>query len=110
MQASAFHWCIDGGEAANHALPSVPLGSSAEESCLVPIKHSVIGGSVSHANGSDERKSECHVVAKKVPPLPKASVHELNSQERDSALSRYKEKKKTRRYLNVTPLNLWLIF
>ncbi|KAL4340167.1 hypothetical protein GQ457_08G021470 [Hibiscus cannabinus] len=32
------------------------------------------------------------------PPIPKPAVHELNSQERDSAISRYKEKKKTRRY------------
>ena len=87
MQASAFQWCGDGGEAANQVLPSVLLGSS-EESCLVPRKHL----------GSDEGKSECPVVTNTLPAIPKAYVHELNSQERDSALSRYKEKKKTRRY------------
>ncbi|XP_002268490.1 zinc finger protein CONSTANS-LIKE 13 [Vitis vinifera] len=97
-EASAFQWCSDGSEAANQVLPSVLLGSCADEKCLVPRKHSDIGGSVSHTNGSDEGKSECPVVTKTLPALPKVSVHELNSQERDSAISRYKEKKKTRRY------------
>lgn len=97
MQASAFEWCGDGGEAATQVLPCVLLGNS-EESCLVPRKSSDVVGSVSHANGSDEGKSECPVVTNTLPAFPKAYVHELNSQERDSALSRYKEKKKTRRY------------
>ncbi|XP_010549213.2 PREDICTED: zinc finger protein CONSTANS-LIKE 13-like [Tarenaya hassleriana] len=45
------------------------------------------------------RRSHCPEETVMVPVVRRALPHhEINSQERDSALSRYKEKKKTRRY------------
>ncbi|KAK9281990.1 hypothetical protein L1049_004901 [Liquidambar formosana] len=98
-EASAFQWCSDSGEATNQVfLPSTLLGSNREDSCLVPDKPSDIGSGVSHANGDHERKSQHLMITETSPVFPKVASHEFNSQERDTALSRYKEKKKTRRY------------
>uniref|UniRef100_A0A5B6YWP3 Putative zinc finger protein CONSTANS-LIKE 13 n=1 Tax=Davidia involucrata TaxID=16924 RepID=A0A5B6YWP3_DAVIN len=94
----SYEWCSDNGELANQGLQSMLLGSYTEESCLVPDKDSEIGGNVSHADGDHEGQSHHHIVAEPLQVLPKVAVRELTSQERDSALSRYKEKKKNRRY------------
>ncbi|XP_041016756.1 zinc finger protein CONSTANS-LIKE 13 [Juglans microcarpa x Juglans regia] len=97
--AGDFQWFSDGGQAANQFCISNSFKRSyIEESPVVPEKHSDIGGSVSHANDGNEAQSLHVIISENSSALPKVSPHELNSQERDSALSRYKEKKKTRRY------------
>ncbi|KAA8543151.1 hypothetical protein F0562_021354 [Nyssa sinensis] len=98
-EESVFQYCGDNGELANQGLHSMLLGSYTEESCLVPDKDSEIGGSVSHAIGDHEGQSHHHIVAEALQVLPKGAARDqLTSQERDSAISRYKEKKKNRRY------------
>lgn len=99
VQAGDFQWSSDGGQAANQLCISNSFKRSyIEESPVVPEKHSDIGGSVSHANDGNEAQSLHVIISENSSALPRVSPHELNSQERDSALSRYKEKKKTRRY------------
>ncbi|GMI85802.1 B-box protein 11 [Hibiscus trionum] len=58
-----------------------------EENAAVPNKHLDSSRSIDVNDGPEGQMQP-----------PKVAVHELNSQERDSAISRYKEKKKTRRY------------
>ncbi|KAK1560539.1 hypothetical protein Q3G72_027843 [Acer saccharum] len=98
-EASAAQWFTDSLEAVNQ-LPSSLLRNKFEESSVVPDQHLETGGRVSHS--SDGHKEQSHhpdpVTTETVPVLPKFGLHELNSQERDSAISRYKEKRKTRRY------------
>ncbi|KAL7198887.1 hypothetical protein ACSBR2_021222 [Camellia fascicularis] len=96
-EARAF-WCGNNVELANQGLrPSKLQASYIEESCLVPEKDSDIGGSASHANCGPEVESQHHGT-EALHVLPKVTIRELTSQERDFAISRYKEKKKTRRY------------
>ncbi|KAJ0110870.1 hypothetical protein Patl1_01082 [Pistacia atlantica] len=57
-----------------------------------------IGGRIRVVSDGDEGGSQHPVTTETLPVFAKVGLHELNSQERDSALSRYKEKKKTRRY------------
>lgn len=53
--------------------------------------------SLSCANES-QAQPENPVTEKALAVLPGVSQYDLNSQERESAISRYKEKRKTRRY------------
>ncbi|XP_011033605.1 PREDICTED: zinc finger protein CONSTANS-LIKE 13-like [Populus euphratica] len=88
----------ENGEAANQAsFPSTSPGSNFEESCAVPEAEFKISDSASHINDSHEAEPQPSSIGK-LPVLPNVGTHELNSQERDSAISRYKEKKQTRRY------------
>lgn len=64
---------------------------------IVPDKESDVGDGSGNANGPREVLSSNPADLKNVQVIPTAAIRELNSQERDSALSRYKEKKKTRR-------------
>lgn len=89
-----YQGCSDGKETTNQVLPSTMLGGFIDESCLVPDKDSDICGSARNVNDGYEGQSQHPTL----PIFPKGSSHELNSQGRDTALSRYKEKKKTRRY------------
>lgn len=99
VQASAFQCCTDSGEAANHFfLPNSSTRSYLEESHVVPDKHSDISCSVTHSNDGCEGHSRYPIKSETSSTFQRVASHELNSQERDSALSRYKEKKKTRRY------------
>lgn len=99
MQVGDFQWSSDGGQVANQfCISNSYKNIYLEESSVVPEKHSDIGGSVSHANDVTELQSQHVIISENSSALPRVSPHELNSQERDSALSRYKEKKKTRRY------------
>lgn len=65
---------------------------------MVPDKDLDNGGSGSHANCGHEAQTH-HYVGTEIIHGPPKVVRELTSQERDTAISRYKEKKKTRRYL-----------
>lgn len=65
---------------------------------IVPDKDSGIGDSPGPINSSHEEQS--HLPGTEAfQILPRLSIRELNSQERETAISRYKEKKKTRRYI-----------
>ena len=77
-------------------LPFSQLRSYTEENAVVPDKH--LDTRSIHVNDSIEDQLQHQIAAGTISALPKITVHELNSQERDSAISRYKEKKKTRRY------------
>ncbi|CAA2979451.1 zinc finger protein CONSTANS-LIKE 13-like isoform X2 [Olea europaea var. sylvestris] len=72
-------------------------GSYIDTNHLVPDKDSDVGDSPFQANGGQEGQSHVPVNSKPFEAIPKVAARELNSQERDFALSRYKEKKKTRR-------------
>ncbi|KAL9384965.1 hypothetical protein Peur_021975 [Populus x canadensis] len=88
----------ENGEAANQvSFPSTLPGSNFEESCAVPEKEFNISDSASHINDGHEAEPQPSTIGT-LPVLPNDGTHELSSQERDSAISRYKEKKQTRRY------------
>ncbi|KAG6748508.1 hypothetical protein POTOM_048434 [Populus tomentosa] len=88
----------ENGEAANQAsFPSTLPGSNVEESCAVPETEFNISDSASHINDGHEAEPQPSTIGTS-PALPNVGTHELSSQERDSAISRYKEKKQTRRY------------
>ncbi|KAE8708161.1 membrane-anchored ubiquitin-fold protein 3-like isoform X1 [Hibiscus syriacus] len=85
-------------ELANQAfLPFSQLRGHAEENAVVPNKHEDSSRNVD-VNISIEDQRQHQIVSGTTLAPPTVAVHELNSQERDSAISRYKEKKKTRRY------------
>ncbi|KAL3577618.1 hypothetical protein D5086_019122 [Populus alba] len=90
-------WLADYGEAAHQVcFPSTLPRSNFEESCAVPDKELNIIGSASHVH-DDHAAEPQPLTIETLPALPNVVTYELNSQERDSAISRYKEKKKTRR-------------
>lgn len=96
MQESMLQWFINTGEAANEVfVPSTLLRSNFEDSSAIPDKWSDISGSRSHDNDGHGVQP---VTARTPSVVPKVASHELNSQERDFAISRYKEKRKSRRY------------
>ncbi|KAG5231797.1 zinc finger protein [Salix suchowensis] len=76
---------------------SSTYGSNFEESCAVPDKETNISDSASHINYGREAEPQPRTTGT-LPVLPNAGTHELSSQDRDSAISRYKEKRQTRRY------------
>lgn len=100
MQTSSLRWPTDSCEAANQR-PLTLLRNHFEESFAVPDKHLDTTGCTRNVSVSDgdEGRSQHPITAETSAVFPKVSVHELNSQERDSAISRYKEKRKTRRYV-----------
>lgn len=99
MQATAFDWCGNKDEFADQGLSSTFLGSYIEMNHLVLDKDMDVLDSSEQVNGSHEDLSHHPINTETFQTIPKVPVRELNSQERDSALSRYKEKKKTRRYI-----------
>ncbi|CAI9108030.1 OLC1v1007539C1 [Oldenlandia corymbosa var. corymbosa] len=96
-------WFSDKVDVGNQDFPAVFFGSYIEtNNAVVPDKVSEAGDSSGHMNDSHE--DNVHGIGTDTGNgtgsfqiLPRFSVRELNSQERDSAISRYKEKKKTRR-------------
>lgn len=97
-KVGAFQWGISNVNLANRGFPSTLVGSCNEESRLVPDKDLDIDGIGSHSNCGHEGQSLHCVGTKTIHVAPKEVVRELTSQERDTAISRYKEKKKNRRY------------
>jgi len=100
LQARSSTWGNDGGEAINES----PLsGGYVEESVLNSYKHSSV---CSSANlDTTRRNSDNYVGTEPRAFPPRVATHEFNSADRDSALSRYKEKKRTRRYIAVLCLD-----
>ena len=75
--------------------PHASLRDYTEE---VPVKHSTSAIWEAHPYENNDGKPPISLRSETLPTVPKAAACELTSQERDSALLRYKEKKKTRRY------------
>lgn len=92
LQASNGDWCF-----VDEGFPSTYLGDFSEMSHLVPDKDSDAADSAGFGNSLQEIQPCVPVDSQAFQLPPTAATRELNSQERDSALSRYKEKKKTRR-------------
>lgn len=82
----------------DEGFPANFVGSFIETNHLVPDKDSDVGDSTGIVSGLQDVQSGDPADSKTFHMLPAAGLRELNSQERDSAISRYKEKKKTRRY------------
>ncbi|OMP06618.1 Zinc finger, B-box [Corchorus olitorius] len=96
-ESSALKCFSDNAEMGNQVfLPFSQLRSYTEENAVVPDKH-VDTSKTIHVT-SQEDQLEHQVAAGTIAAVPKIAFHELNSQERDSAISRYKEKRKTRRF------------
>jgi len=100
---SSFQWLRESSEPTYQVVPvDTSFKAHTEE---ISLKHSVssVGETHTHCNNggmpSESVKSETLSITPKAVPPP----YELASQERDSALLRYKQKKKTRRYVIVTP-------
>ncbi|KAG2406618.1 Zinc finger protein [Vigna angularis] len=74
--------------------PDPSLRTYTEE---VPVKQSTSVGET-HTFGDKGGNPSISLNSETLPTTPKAGACELTSQERDSALLRYKQKKKTRRY------------
>ncbi|KAJ1378351.1 CCT domain [Sesbania bispinosa] len=89
-----FWWQRESSDPANQVVPSdTSLRTYSEQ---IPANDRIV--SENHANDNDEGKPSNSFNAETLSTTPRATPYELTSQERDSALLRYKEKKKTRRY------------
>ncbi|CAI9785631.1 unnamed protein product [Fraxinus pennsylvanica] len=97
-EGNAFPLCGDSGRVADQDFSSTLLGSYIDTNHLAPDKDSDVGDSPFQANGGQEGQSRVPINSKPFEAIPKVAARELNSQERDFAISRYKEKKKTRRF------------
>ena len=95
-QAGEFQWHKDSSEQANQVLPPNALLSS--NTGEVPDKYSNSGVFASHTHDNNEWQPQNSLNSEALSTTPRVVPYELTSQERDSALLRYKEKKKTRRY------------
>ncbi|CAI0447807.1 unnamed protein product [Linum tenue] len=99
IQEHVFHWHNDNEDAANQAFVSSILRANLDEHSETPDKQSNAAGEGTFANDGDEAAQPHHPATTLPATALKVTAYELlNSQERDSAISRYKEKKKTRRY------------
>lgn len=100
FQARSCQWFIDSSENVHQdILPQMALRSHLQESHKDSEKHSDIGDSVSLANDDAHNQHSQHPVdSNALLDFPKIFPYELTSQERETAISRYKEKRKTRRY------------
>ncbi|XP_073040707.1 zinc finger protein CONSTANS-LIKE 13 [Primulina eburnea] len=65
---------------------------------LVTDKDSDVGHNLGTADGFLEMQPQVLADSKMLKVISKGGVREMNSQERETAISRYKEKRKTRRY------------
>ncbi|GKD89985.1 hypothetical protein Tco_1365492 [Tanacetum coccineum] len=92
---NTFQWCPDScdTEGQEFHLDQI-VGHNTEGNCIVPDEKFDNIPSSSHTNANHEGQSH-HTVGENVQTFP--LVREINTQERETAISRYKEKKKTRR-------------
>ncbi|XP_055813363.1 zinc finger protein CONSTANS-LIKE 13 [Solanum dulcamara] len=95
-EVSAFKWRSDAGEFADQGFSSSLPDCFIETKCLLPDR----GSDVCDASGgaNEEQSHNPPTAETTFQMVPKIVHRELNSQERETAVSRYKEKKKTRRY------------
>ncbi|KAK8718068.1 hypothetical protein V6N13_045314 [Hibiscus sabdariffa] len=77
-------------------VPVSQLRGHTEETAVVPDKHLDSSRTIPVIDSLENQQHQND--AGTASAIPKVAVHELNSQERDSAISRYKEKRKTRRF------------
>ncbi|KAK1385198.1 Membrane-anchored ubiquitin-fold protein 3-like [Heracleum sosnowskyi] len=85
------------GKGANQGFASTPLQSFCSTTSKVPDGKTDSGQNLHQENGH-ETQADSSVNVGVAQILPKVARHEFSSQERDSAITRYKEKKKCRRY------------
>lgn len=97
LQAKEFKWYDFIAEVPDDGFASTFVESFIETTHLVPDKDSDAAEGTDIANGLQEVQSVVPVDSQPFLALPAAGLRDLNSQERDQAISRYKEKKKTRR-------------
>ncbi|RDX71007.1 Zinc finger protein CONSTANS-LIKE 13, partial [Mucuna pruriens] len=96
MQAGVFCWHGESSDPANQIVPSDT--SLRDYGLLVSAEDPSFTIPGTHANCNNQGKPSNSFHAENLSPTPKPTPHELTSHERDSALLRYREKKKTRRY------------
>lgn len=94
-EGSAFHWRGDTGEFTDQGFSSSLADCFIETKCLLPDRDLEVCDA---SGGANEEQSHNPPTAQTFQIVPKVVHRELNSQERETAVSRYKEKKKTRRY------------
>lgn len=97
MQADEFKWSDTTCGVPDEGLPSTFVENFIKTNHLVPDKDSDIGDGIGIASGYQEVQTGVPMDSKMLQVTPLAGARELNAQERDYAISRYKEKKKTRR-------------
>lgn len=89
-------WHRESSEAMYQVVPlDTSLRTCTEE---IPVKHPATAAAETHTYGENGGKPSISLKSETLPATPKVAACELMSQERDSALLRYKQKKKTRRY------------
>ncbi|KAH7517122.1 hypothetical protein FEM48_Zijuj09G0028800 [Ziziphus jujuba var. spinosa] len=91
--------CTGNGDTAVEEFnPETSLRSFVQESHNDCDKHSDTSDTVYHISDGHIGNSQNHTGSKFLPDYLKVAPHELRTQDRETAISRYKEKKKTRRY------------
>ncbi|KAF7818242.1 zinc finger protein CONSTANS-LIKE 13 [Senna tora] len=95
-EAGIFEWERERSETGNQVVP--PNSSRIAYKEEVHDSHSVSAISGNHAQGKEAEQRPSSLNSEALSTTPKVAPYELSSQERDSALLRYKEKKRTRRY------------
>lgn len=91
-----FQWHRESSEAMYQVVPlDTSLRTCTKE---IPVKHPASAVGETHTYGENGGKPSISLKSETLPATPKVAACELTSQERDSALLRYKQKKKTRRY------------
>ncbi|KAJ8898658.1 hypothetical protein K2173_004692 [Erythroxylum novogranatense] len=96
-EENACPWLNDVDEAVNTFISPASLKTNFEECCVVPQKQSDFGGTARNDNDGHEAQPQ-HPSMTTTLSFPRVTSHEINTQERDYAISRYNEKKKARRY------------
>lgn len=98
-EASAFKFCpVSPCEGAGQGFASTPLQNIVSTDCKVPDGKTNSGQSLHRGNNGHETQADSSVNVGVAQLLPKVAPCEFSSQERNYALTRYKEKKKCRRY------------
>nr|GMD64045.1 zinc finger protein CONSTANS-LIKE 13 [Ipomoea batatas] len=97
-EASGFQGGTDTSKFVEQGIASSLFGGFVETNCLVPDKNSDTGYGSVLANDHSKGKSQHSSISDTLQMLPRVAPRELNSQERETAITRYKEKRKTRRF------------
>ncbi|KAI3805943.1 hypothetical protein L1987_21831 [Smallanthus sonchifolius] len=98
FEANTFQWCPDSCDAGDREFYSDQLvGHNTDGNCIVPDGKIINIPISSHINADYEDPSH-HNVVENTQIFHGVGVREINSQERETAITRYKEKKKSRRY------------